>query len=207
MRRGLRSFLAECGHHTLAETGEGSALPKLVARRRPDFVVTEVDLEGVDGIEAVRRIATEMGRRKPRILVFSGRSSEDAVLRSFAAGADGFALKTLSGEALLEALDRIRRGERYLCPELATPFVMRKLATNEVSDPLSDLTPREREVLRLVAEGKTNKQAAAVLGVAVKTVEAHRANLMRKLDLHDLSSLVRFAIRVGVLPPDGGTGV
>ena len=207
MRLGLRNALQRAGHHVLAEVSDGREIPDLVKRRRPDVLVTEIDLEGWDGLEAIRRVAEQLGRRRPSTLVLSARRSEDLLLRAFAVGADGFALKTATEEGLLEAIAKIHGGDRYVSPEMTTPYVMSRIASDEVSDPLAGVTPREREVLRLVAEGKTNKQIASLLGVAVKTVEAHRANMMRKLGLHDLSSVIRFAIRLGLLPPDGGSGV
>jgi DNA-binding NarL/FixJ family response regulator len=200
VRYGLRHLVTEDGHEVVAEVGDGQSLMEAVRQHKPDVVITEVLLPKLDGVEATRRLRAE-GIEGVRFLMFSTYGSEEYVLRALSSGADGYVLKTCEGRDLLEAVRRARHGDTYLSPEVSTPVVLRNLRHGDLEDPLAMLTAREREVLRLVSEGLTNKEVASELGVAVKTVEAHRANLMRKLDLHDLSALIRFALRVGLLAP------
>jgi len=192
--------LEEAGHEITAETDDGARLLSLAGEIDYDLIVSELTLPHLDAVEVAERIASGDSLRRP-MMVLSSSGSEDFVLRALAAGIQAYVLKTATARDFLEAIRRVMHGDRYLSPDVATPLVIRSLSTGRVPDPLGLLTRREREVLRLVAEGCTNKDVANALGVAVKTVEAHRANLMRKLDLHDLSALIRFALRVGVLSP------
>ena len=200
LRLGVREVLSSGGHQVVAEVDDGNAAVEAAVKHSPDIVLIEVTLDKMDGIEAARKIRSR-AKESVQVVIFSSFGSEEYVLRGLAAGARGYIVKTTEPRDFLEAIRRVRHGDVYLSPDVASPVVLRNLRHGRMEDPLAVLTARERQVLRLVAEGLTNKEVAASLGVAVKTVEAHRANLMRKLDLHDLSALIRFALRVGLLAP------
>lgn len=201
VRLGVRTVLEQEGHQVVGEAKNGADALELAERLRPDLVVMEVILPKIDGIEATQRILSG-AENGVQVVIFSSYTNEEYVLRALAAGARGYVDKICEARDFVEALRRVVHGDVYLSPSVSTPVVLRNLRHGKLEDPLAVLTARERQVLRLVAEGLTNKEVAATLGVAVKTVEAHRANLMRKLDLHDLSALIRFALRVGLLSPD-----
>jgi DNA-binding NarL/FixJ family response regulator len=200
LRLGVRRVLEEAGHQIVDEAADGLAAVDAAMKRLPDIALMEVTLPKLDGMEAARRILAKT-KEKVQIVIFSAYASEEYVLGGLAAGARGYVTKATQPRDLVEALRRVRHGDLYLSPDVSTPVVLRNLRHGRLDDPLAILTARERQVLRLVSEGLTNKEVAATLGVAVKTVEAHRANLMRKLDLHDLSALIRFSLRVGLLSP------
>ncbi len=200
LRLGVRGVLEDAGHQVVDEAGDGLAAVEKATKRLPDIALMEVTLPQLDGMEATRRILNKT-KEKVQVVIFSAFASEEYVLGGLSAGARGYVTKATDPRDLVEALRRVRHGDLYLSPDVSTPVVLRNLRHGRLDDPLAILTARERQVLRLVSEGLTNKEVAANLGVAVKTVEAHRANLMRKLDLHDLSALIRFSLRVGLLSP------
>lgn len=200
LRLGTRRVLEDAGHQVVDEAADGQAAVELATKRTPDIALMEITLPKLDGMEATRRILNKT-KEKVQVVIFSAYASEEYVLGGLAAGARGYVTKATEPRDLIEALRRVRHGDLYLSPDVSTPVVLRNLRHGRLDDPLAILTSRERQVLRLVSEGLTNKEVAATLGVAVKTVEAHRANLMRKLDLHDLSALIRFSMRVGLLSP------
>jgi DNA-binding NarL/FixJ family response regulator len=200
LRLGVRKVLEDAGHQVLDEAADGQAAVDAAVRRSPDLAILEVTLPKLDGMEATRRILSKT-KEKVQVVIYSAFASEEYVLGGLAAGARGYVTKSTEPRDFVEALRRVRHGDLYLSPDVSTPVVLRNLRHGRLDDPLAILTARERQVLRLVSEGLTNKEVASTLGVAVKTVEAHRANLMRKLDLHDLSALIRFSLRVGLLSP------
>lgn len=200
LRLGARQVLEDAGHQIIDEASDGVSAVEIATKRTPDIALMEITLPKLDGMEASRRILSKT-KEKVQVVIFSAYASEEYVLGGLAAGARGYVTKATEPRDLVEALRRVRHGDLYLSPDVSTPVVLRNLRHGRLDDPLAILTSRERQVLRLVSEGLTNKEVAATLGVAVKTVEAHRANLMRKLDLHDLSALIRFSMRVGLLSP------
>ncbi len=202
LRLGVRRILEEGGYQIIDEAADGSTAVDLAVKHVPDIALMEITLPKLDGMETTRRILNKT-KEKVQVVILSAYSSEEYVLGGLAAGARGYMTKATEPRDMIEALRRVRHGDLYLSPDVSTPVVLRNLRHGRLDDPLAILTSRERQVLRLVSEGLTNKEVAATLGVAVKTVEAHRANLMRKLDLHDLSALIRFSMRVGLLSPTG----
>lgn len=196
VRKGIRMILsAQPDLEVVAEAKNGLEAVSEAERTQPDLVIMDVNMEGLNGIDGARRIA-EMS---PRIRVLALSMHRDAVYvrEMLRAGAKGYLVKDADDDALLDAVRAVARGEAYLSPSVADAVLTdyRKHVTN----PLDLLTPREREVLQLIAEGKTNKEIANQISLSVYTVEAHRSRLMEKLNLHSTGDLVRFAIRNGFI--------
>lgn len=204
LRIGLRSFLEEQKDPTFEVVGEASDGEQAIAlleSKRPDILLLDLSMAGLGGLETTIELR-HRGNRTP-ILVLTQFAETVYLRRVLESGANGYILKSARGEELIGALRAVVGGGTYIDPSLAGNLVSHALGKSE---PTSDeegyarLTPRERQVLKLVAEGYANKEIATSLDVAVKTVMAHRANLMDKLGIHNHSKLVQFAIRMGLLP-------
>ena len=196
VRKGIRMILsAQPDLEVVAEAKNGLEAVAEAERTQPDVVIMDVNMEGLNGIEGARRI----GDVCPRARVLALGMHRDAVYvrEMLRAGAKGYLVKDADDDALLDAVRAVARGEAYLSPSVADAVLTdyRKHVTN----PVDLLTAREREVLQLIAEGKTNKDIANQLSLSVYTVEAHRSRLMEKLNLHSTGDLVRFAIRNGFI--------
>ncbi len=179
----------------VGEAGNGNEAAELVKTLEPDVVIMDVNMAELNGIEGARRISEATPRTK--ILALSMHRDAVYVREMLRAGAKGYLVKDIDDDALIDAVRAVARGEAYLSPAVANSVLedYRKHVTN----PIDLLTPREREVLQLIAEGKTNKEIASHLNLSVYTVEAHRSRLMEKLNLHSTGDLVRFAIRNGFI--------
>jgi DNA-binding NarL/FixJ family response regulator len=202
VRAGIRALLKDLeGVEVVAEAGDGREALALVEAHRPDVLVTDIAMPHLSGLELAGRVARELA--PTRVIILSMHSSEEYACRALQAGATGYLLKD-SGLAELEiAVRAVARGETYLSPAVSKHVIADYLQrTGGVPPELSRLTPRQREVLRQIAEGKTTKAVARSLGVSVKTVETHRTHLMGRLDIHDVAGLVRFAIRIGLVQTD-----
>ena len=196
VRRGFRRILdAESDLEVVGEVANGRQAVESATELQPDVVVMDVTMPELNGIEATRRIADSAPRA--RVLALSMHKDSVYVREILRAGARGYLLKDSEEGDLLTAVRAVSRGEAYLSPAIAGAVLTdyRK----HVTDPLDLLTSREREVLQLIAEGKTNKDIANSLNLSVYTVEAHRGKIMEKLNLHSTGELVRFAIRNGVI--------
>jgi len=196
VRKGIRMILsAQPDMEVVAEGKNGLDAVTEAEKTQPDVVIMDVNMEGLNGIEGARRI----GEVSPRSRVLALSMHRDAVYvrEMLRAGAKGYLVKDADDDALLDAVRAVARGEAYLSPSVADGVLndYRKHVTN----PMDLLTAREREVLQLIAEGKTNKDIANQLNLSVYTVEAHRSRLMEKLNLHSTGDLVRFAIRNGII--------
>jgi DNA-binding NarL/FixJ family response regulator len=199
VRAGIRALLEGLeGVEVVAEAGDGREAIALVEAHRPDVLMTDIAMPHVSGLEVAERVTR--GLTSTRVIILSMHSSEEYACRALQAGASGYLLKD-SGIAELEiALRAVARGQSYLSPAVSRHVIADYLErTGGVSSGLSRLTPRQREVLRQIAEGKTTKAIARDLGVSVKTVETHRTQLMDRLDIHEIAGLVRFAIRIGLV--------
>ncbi len=198
VREGLRALLAAQGDfHVVAEAEDGRQALELARSLRPDVAALDVSMPLLNGVDAARRMAG--WERGPRVVLLTMHAEDQYVLEALRAGVRGYVLKSEAGADLVRAIREVVSGGFYLSPRVS-PAVVEALRSPRPSRDES-LTAREREVLQLVAEGKTTKEIAALLGVSVKTADAHRTRLMQKLDLHDVASVTRYAIRRGIIRP------
>jgi DNA-binding NarL/FixJ family response regulator len=201
VRRGVRGLLeSQPGWEVSAEGSTGREAVELVRRLRPDVVVMDLSLPELNGLDATRQIVKEWPHTE--ILVLTMHHSEQLAQDVLQAGARGYVLKSDADDSLIAAVKSLREHKPFLTSKV-TEFVldgyMRRSTALDEAAPKDGVTPREREIIQLVAEGNSNKQVAATLGISVKTIEAHRANIMRKLHLRTISDLVRYAIRNGIV--------
>ena len=202
VRRGVRSLLeSKREWKVVAEASNGREAILAVKQFHPNVVVMDVSLPDLSGLEATRQIVKEFPGTE--VLILTMHQSEQLMREVLEAGARGYVLKSDADQNLIAAVDSLRRHKPFLTPRV-TEFVLDGFMRggNGDSQPKRDpVTPREREIIQLVAEGRSSKEVANVLGVSVKTVEAHRANIMRKLHLGSISDLVRYAIRNQIIEP------
>jgi two-component system response regulator NreC len=197
VRHGLRRILASDEQiEIVGEAGDGRAAVEVAQRVQPDVVVMDVALPELNGIEATRQLA----KRAPnvRVLMLTMHADDVYVRQALKAGARGYLLKDSEDLDLIKAVKAVGAGGSFFSPAVSRVVLSGYLGDRPVGDaddPLGRLTDREREVLQLIAEGKTNKEIAVALSLSVNTVETHRKHLMEKLDLHNTAELVRFAIR------------
>jgi DNA-binding NarL/FixJ family response regulator len=203
-RQGVRSLLdAQPDIRVVAEAGDGLEALPLISQCHPDVVVTETIMPRMNGLE----LTGQLLRRYPdlKVLVLTRNDREDCVLRLVQAGAGGYLLKTVDRSELLTALRAVVRGGRVLQPgalEAVLDDYLQRVREPSARRYAVELTPREREVLKLIAEGNTNQDIADLLCLSRKTVETHRSNIMDKLDLHKVTDLVKYAIREGLVGLD-----
>jgi two-component system response regulator NreC len=196
VRHGFRMILAAQPDMEIAgEAGNGREAVELAQKLKPDVVVMDVTMPELNGIEATRRLI-ELSPRT-RVLALSMHKDNVYVREILRAGARGYLLKDSADADLLAAVRAVAKGEGYLSPGVSDAVLSDY--RRHVTDPLDLLTTREREVLQLIAEGKTNKEIATSLHLSVYTVEAHRGRVMEKLNLHSTGELVRFAVRSGLI--------
>ena len=202
LRKGIRAVLASLpGVEVVAETADGREALALIERLQPDDAVLDVTMPGLNGLEVAGRTASVAPRTK--VLILSMHAGEAYVAQALRAGVAGDLLKDAADDELPMAVKAIARGDVYLTPKISRQVVERYVKSASAEpDPLAGLTTRQREILQLVAEGKSSKEIAALLDLSVKTVESHRGQIMDRLGVHDLPGLVRFAIRVGLVSPE-----
>jgi DNA-binding NarL/FixJ family response regulator len=197
----LRALLeAELDFQLVGETGDGLEAVQLAQRLQPDVVVLDLMMPSINGLEATRRIS--VGCPQTHVIILSMHANEAYVLESLRNGAAGYVLKDSSADDLVRAVREVVAGRRYLSAPLserAIEVYMQKAQETTV-DPYEKLTNREREVLHLVAEGHSSTEIAERLSISSRTVETHRANMMRKLDLHSQTDLIRYALKRGIIP-------
>ena len=199
IREGLRSLLEkQPDMEVLADTDEGRKAVELARELLPDVVIMDVTMAGLNGIEATRLITSEFPEVK--VIALSIHSQRRFIADMLSAGAAGYILKECLFDELVQAIQAVAVGGRYLSPRIADVVVddyVKRLSTT-VDSPLSGLTGREREVLQLVAEGKSTKEIALELHVSTKTIEANRRQIMEKLDVHSVAELTKCAVREGL---------
>ena len=203
IREGLRSLLEkQPDMEVLADTDEGRTAVDLVRELMPDVVIMDVTMAGLNGIEATRLITTEFPEVK--IVALSIHSQRRFIADMLSAGAAGYILKECLFDELVQAIQNVAAGGRYLSPRIADVVVEDyvKRLSSTTDSPLSALTGREREVLQLVAEGKSTKQIALELHVSTKTIEANRRQIMEKLNVHSVAELTKCAVREGLTTLD-----
>ena len=196
VRQGFKMILnAQADMEIVGEAGNGRQAVDLAEQLRPDVVVMDVAMPELNGIEATRRLASSVPHA--RVIALSMHKDSVYVREILRAGARGYLLKDSGAADLVAAIHAVASGESYLSPAVSNAVLddYRRHVTN----PIDLLTSREREVLQLLAEGRTNKEIAGVLNLSVYTVDAHRGRIMEKLNLHSISELVRFAVRNGLI--------
>jgi DNA-binding NarL/FixJ family response regulator len=207
MRAGLRALIeAFDGFEVVGEAGDGRAGVRLARQLEPDVVVMDLTMPGLNGLDATVRIVEE--RNRTRVVVLSMHTDEHYVLEALRAGASAYVVKEAAVSELEQALRAAVRGERYLSPAVSHHVLDEYLRLarggpggSEPRSGLELLTQRQREILQLIAEGNSTRAIAQRLSISIKTVEAHRSQIMERLEIHDVAGLTRFAIRVGLIPP------
>lgn len=195
VRDGLKSVLVSEGFEIAAEASDGREAVLLARKLRPDAAVLDVSMPSLNGIDAAREIHSACPQIKTILLTMYQESQY--ILEALRAGVKGYVLKAQVSGDLVRAIRATLQGDTYLSPGIADSVVRAALTTEKLQP--APLTQREREVLQLIAEGKTNKEISHQLAMSVKTVESHRRNLMLKLDIHETAGLVRYAIRTGLI--------
>jgi two-component system response regulator NreC len=197
VRQGLKALLEREGFQVVAEASDGQELVRLVAASRPEIAIVDISMPILNGIDAARELQKSSQRTKTILLT---RHDEDQyVTAALRAGVKGYVLKNQAATDLVHAIQQVCRGGIYLSPSISRTVVEAFLSKTDL--PADPLTTRERQVLQLVGEGKSSKEVAAFLGISLKTAESHRTRIMQKLDIHETASLVRYAIRCGLIQP------
>lgn len=202
VRAGIRALLEKLPVIVVAEASDGRDALHLVKTYRPDVVVMDIAMPGLNGLEATKRLAKEFPQIS--VLILSMHKSEEYVWQALRAGASGYLLKDADLTELALAIKAVASGETYLSPPISKHVIqdyLRRVGGGESL--LERLTPRQREILQLIAEGMTTKEIAQTLKISVKTVETHRAQLMERLNIHDVAGLVRYALKMGLVQPHG----
>jgi two-component system, NarL family, response regulator NreC len=201
IRKGLRLLLeSHADFKVVAEASDGRETVALTEQHSPDVVVLDVAMPKLNGIEAARQIAAK--QPQTAIVFLSMHSDEGYVLKALKSGAKAYLLKDSAEHDLINAIHAVHEGKAYFSPAISRMLVeeyMRQMQEREVVDSYDLLTTREREILQLLAEGKTNKDVAAILNLSLYTVETHRSNILQKLNLHSGSELILYAVRKGVI--------
>lgn len=200
LREGIRALLALSREiKVVGEAGDGQAGIDLVAQTQPDVALMDIAMPELDGLEATRRIKDRF--KKVKVLILTQHENREYVFPILKAGADGYVLKKAAGTELVSAIKAVHEGGTFLYPSVAKAVVEDYLRPDGTMNERrhSKLTDREIEVLKLVAEGKSNQDIADVLCLSVKTVTGHRTNVMEKLDIHSRTELVKYAIRTGLI--------
>jgi len=195
VREGLRSLLEAAGFKVVGEARDGREALKLARMLEPEVTVMDIGMPGLNGVDACRELLREVPEM--RIIVLTVHGEDAYVIEALRSGARGYVLKTQAGSDLVRAIGEVTQGRIYLSTSVSSAIVQAFLSGS--TRPADPLTPREREVLQLVAEGRSTKEVAGILGVSVKTAETHRTRLMTKLDIHHTAGLVHYAIRRGLI--------
>jgi DNA-binding NarL/FixJ family response regulator len=200
LRAGLRALLAQLeAVEVVGEAGDGHEVLRLVAERNPEVLLLDIGLPGLNGLEVADRLAAE--QPQVRVVILSMHGSEEYVLRALQAKVAGYLMKGATVAELELALRTAAAGETYLSPSISRHVISDYLNRSGAPAP-SPLTPRQREILQLVAEGLSTKEIASRLSLSAKTVDSHRAQLMERLGINDVAGLVRYAIRTGLTSLD-----
>src|SRR5580658_10523207 len=197
VRQGLKALLEQKGYQVVGEAANGHDALKLAAKTKPDVAVFDLTMPMLNGLDATQEMATILP--KTPVILLTMHAEEQYILDALRAGARGYVLKSEAATNLVSAIEEVAQGSSYLSPRVSRAVVLAYLdKSKRPEDPLSS---RERQVLQLIAEGKSTKEVASVLGISVKTAESHRSRIMEKLNTHGTAALVRYAIRRGLIEP------
>ncbi len=197
VRQGLKSLLEREGFQVVAEASDGQEVLRQVESLQPDIAVMDITMPILNGLNAARELAHFFPKTKTILL--TQHDEDQYVSEALEAGVKGYVLKSQAASDLLQAIQQVSRGQVYLSPGVSRALME---AYRSKSGKSGDrLTLRERQVLQLIAEGKSTRDVASLLGISVKTAESHRTRLMHKLDIHETASLVRYAVRHGIVQP------
>jgi DNA-binding NarL/FixJ family response regulator len=204
VRQGIRSLLAGIADfEVVGEAADGREALTLIRTLAPEVALMDISMPELNGLDATARALRTQPQLK--VIILSMHASDDYVEEALRAGAAGYLLKDVDGGELERAVRAVARGERYLVPSVSRPIVERFLR-GERRDPqrlAGDLSLRQREVLQLIAEGRSSREIAERLNLSVKTVETHRAQLMQRLEIFNVAGLTRYALRIGLVDPEG----
>ncbi len=200
VRQGLVALLQDAPDiEIVAEAGDGNAAIDLARTHLPDVALLDISMPGMNGLEAAQKIREVSPDTK--LLFLTMYADDEYIIQALRFGGTGYVLKDADAGTLIEAVRRVYRGESYLSPEVSQTIIRRVI--NDEAEPHGEthenLTSRERQILQLIAESRTNREIGERLRISIKTVQTHRANLMNKLDIHDQTSLVKYAIRHGLV--------
>jgi two-component system, NarL family, response regulator NreC len=201
VRRGLKSLLeSQPGLSVIGEAADGLEALRLCSELSPDLLIIDISMPLMNGIEVASR--AHKLEAAPGVIILSMHADESYIMRALAAGARGYLVKDATDEDLIPAVRAVAAGKPFFSPTVAAVLMedyVRQLRARGLSDSYELLTVREREILQLLAEGRSNKEVAALLDVGLSTVETHRANLMQKLNLHNTAEIVLYAVRKGII--------
>jgi DNA-binding NarL/FixJ family response regulator len=201
VRAGIRSLLEKMtGIEVVSEAGDGREALELIKKQLPDLVLLDIAIPGLNGLEALARVTKEFPAVK--VIVLSMHANEEYVLRALRAGACGYLVKDAAVAELELAIRAVTLGEIHLSSRISRRVIASYLERLGNGPIRGELTPRQREIVQLIAEGKNTKDIAFLLKISVKTVEAHRAQLMARLGIQEVVGLVRYAMRTGLVPPE-----
>jgi two-component system, NarL family, nitrate/nitrite response regulator NarL len=199
VRRGLQFCLSKENRlKVVGEATSGEEAIEQALKLQPDVVLMDISMPGMSGLDATMRLRQEAPDIK--VLVLSVHNNRDYIFRIIQAGAHGYISKEASTDELIQAIDSVQSGKTFFSPEIAQAALQQLVQNGGKKEPFAQLTSREREVLVLIAEGKSNKEIATKLGIGVRTIETHRERIMRRLDIHSVAGLTKFAIANGLVP-------
>jgi two-component system response regulator NreC len=197
VREGLRVLLEREGFLVAGEASDGREASRLAKELKPDIAVFDIAMPLLNGIDAAREV--QAASPQTRVVLLSMHSEDQYVRSALEGGIHGYVLKSKASKDLVQAIRDVSRGLYYMSPEISQTIIDSYRGRSESPSPT--LSARERQVLQLVADGKTTKEVATILGISVKTADTHRSRIMKKLDIHDVASLVRYAVRAGMVQP------
>lgn len=202
VRAGIRSLLEKMPEvEVVGEAGNGREAIELIKQLRPNVALMDIAMPELNGLEAVAQVAKF--NPSVKVIILSMHANEEYVMQALRAGASGYLLKGSATSELKLALDAVAAGDTYLSPRISKQVIENYLGrVTNTAGPREQLTPRQREIVQLIAEGKSTKEIAGLLKLSVKTVDAHRGQIMTKLQIYDVPGLVRYAMRRGLVPPE-----
>lgn len=205
IRAGVRALVSDIPDYTVVgEADDGQHLPEMVQRLSPDIVLLDISMRSTNGLDALTQLRANGCTCK--VLILSMHTDPDLIMRALESGAHGYLLKDTTANELEHALAALRNGERYLSPAIAHTVInqalLRAQASKQTSSDRHNLTARQLEILRLIVRGKSTREIATGLGLSIKTVETHRSQIMKRLQIYDVAGLVLFAVREKIISLD-----